>query len=45
MTRTMIRVQLIGLGVKPVLVTATGNPGSPIMDGRVQLILTPVSSH
>jgi len=39
-----VRVQLIGMGVKPVLVTATDHPGSPITDGRVQIILTPIRS-
>lgn len=37
-----VRVQLIGMGVKPVLVTATDNPGNAYTDGRVELILTPL---
>jgi outer membrane protein OmpA-like peptidoglycan-associated protein len=40
-----VRVQLIGMGVKPVLVIATDHPGSPITDGRVQIILTPIQSQ
>jgi outer membrane protein OmpA-like peptidoglycan-associated protein len=40
-----VRVQFIGMGVKPILVTATDYPASAVNDGRVQLILTPVSSH
>lgn len=39
-----VRDQLIALGVQPVLVTATGNPGNPVNDGRVQIILTPIVS-
>jgi outer membrane lipoprotein SlyB len=39
-----VRVQLLGMGVPPVLVTATGNPNSQYMDGRVELILTPLVS-
>ena len=39
-----VRVQLLGMGVPPVLVTATGNPNSQYMDGRVELILTPIVS-
>jgi len=39
-----VRIQLIGMGVKPVLVTATDNPGNVFTDGRVELILTPLQS-
>ena len=39
-----VRIQLLGMGVPPVLVTATGNPNSQYMDGRVELILTPIVS-
>lgn len=37
-----VRVQLIGMGVKPALVTATDNPGNAYTDGRVELILNPL---
>lgn len=37
-----VRVQLIGMGVKPILVRATDNPGNSYTDGRVELILSPV---
>jgi hypothetical protein len=40
-----VRVQLIGMGVKPILVSATDHPGSPITDGRVHLVLTPIRSQ
>ncbi|MGH7176792.1 MAG: glycine zipper domain-containing protein [Tepidisphaeraceae bacterium] len=40
-----VRLQLIGMGVSPILVTATDHPSSPINDGRVQIILTPISSN
>lgn len=40
-----IREQLIGMGVKPILVTAADHPSSPINDGRVHLILTPIRSN
>jgi outer membrane protein OmpA-like peptidoglycan-associated protein len=39
-----VRFQLIGMGVKPILVRATDNPGSPFTDGRVELILSPVQT-
>jgi len=37
-----VRVQLIAMGVKPILVSATDNPGNQYTDGRVELILTPI---
>jgi len=40
-----VRVQLLGMGVKPVLVSASGNPNSNFMDGRVELILTPILAY
>ena len=39
-----VRIQLIGMGVKPALVTATDNPGNIYTDGRVELILTPLQT-
>ena len=39
-----VRIQLIGMGVKPALVTATDNPGNTYTDGRVELILTPLQT-
>jgi outer membrane protein OmpA-like peptidoglycan-associated protein len=39
-----VRMQLIGMGVKPILVRATDSPGSPFTDGRVELILSPVQT-
>jgi outer membrane protein OmpA-like peptidoglycan-associated protein len=39
-----VRVQLIAMGVKPILVSATDNPGNTYTDGRVELILTPLRS-
>jgi len=37
-----IRLQLIGMGVPPILVTASGNPTSSYEDGRAQLMIYPV---
>ena len=37
-----IRVQLMGMGVPPILVTATGNPRSTWEDGRAHLVIYPV---
>jgi outer membrane protein OmpA-like peptidoglycan-associated protein len=37
-----IRVQLLGMGVPPILVTATGNPRSTLEDGQAQLMIYPV---
>jgi outer membrane protein OmpA-like peptidoglycan-associated protein len=37
-----VRVQLLGMGVRPALVSASGNPNSKYLDGRVELILTPI---
>jgi outer membrane protein OmpA-like peptidoglycan-associated protein len=37
-----VRLQFLGMGVKPILLLCTGNSGSPIHDGRVQLVLTPI---
>jgi outer membrane protein OmpA-like peptidoglycan-associated protein len=37
-----VRVQLLGMGVPPILVTATGNPRSTWEDGRAQLMIYPV---
>lgn len=40
-----VRGQLIALGVKPALVNASDHPGSPITDGRVRIVLTPIQSQ
>jgi len=40
-----VRIQFLGMGVKPALVSAAGNPNSSYMDGRVELILNPVVSQ
>jgi outer membrane protein OmpA-like peptidoglycan-associated protein len=37
-----IRVQLLGMGVPPILVTASGNPRSTWEDGRAELMIYPV---
>lgn len=37
-----VRLQLLGMGVKPALVTAAGHTGEKELDGRVDLILDPV---
>ena len=37
-----IRLQLIGMGVPPILVTASGNPQSTWEDGRAQLMIYPI---
>ena len=37
-----IRLQLLGMGVSPILVTASGNPMSSYEDGRAQLMIYPV---
>lgn len=37
-----IRVQLLGMGVPPILVSATGNPRSTWEDGRAELMIYPV---
>lgn len=37
-----IRVQLLGMGVPPILVTASGNPRSTWEDGRADLMIYPV---
>jgi outer membrane protein OmpA-like peptidoglycan-associated protein len=37
-----IRLQLLGMGVPPILVTASGNPRSTWEDGRAQLVIYPV---
>jgi outer membrane protein OmpA-like peptidoglycan-associated protein len=39
-----VRVQLIAMGVKPILVAATDNPGNAYTDGRIEVILTPLRS-
>jgi outer membrane protein OmpA-like peptidoglycan-associated protein len=39
-----VRIQLLGMGVPPALVTASGNPNSQYMDGRVEVVLTPLVS-
>ncbi len=38
-----IRDLLLGLGVPPILVTASGNQNSNYMDGRVELLIHPVT--
>jgi hypothetical protein len=40
----VVWVQLLGMGVPPARVTASGNPNSQYMDGRVELVLTPLVS-
>jgi len=40
-----VRVQFLGMGVKPALVSASGHPSSDSMDGRVDMILNPVVSQ
>jgi outer membrane protein OmpA-like peptidoglycan-associated protein len=37
-----IRIQLMGMGVPPILVSATGDPRSTWEDGRAQLMIYPV---
>jgi len=37
-----VRVQLLGMGVPAILVTATGNPRSTWEDGRAELVIHPV---
>jgi outer membrane protein OmpA-like peptidoglycan-associated protein len=39
-----VRGQLIALGVRPILVTATDDLGTPALTGRVQMILTPLTT-
>lgn len=39
-----VRIQLLGMGVKPILVSATDHPGDQWTDGTVKMILTPISS-
>lgn len=37
-----VRSEMIGMGVAPALISASGNPRSSYLDGRVELILHPV---
>ncbi len=37
-----VRILFIGLGVPPILVTASGHPKSDQMDGRVELVIHPL---
>ena len=37
-----VRVQLIGMGVPSILVSASGNPRSSWEDGRAELVIHPV---
>ena len=37
-----IRLQLMGMGVPSILVTASGNPRSTWEDGRAELVIHPV---
>jgi len=39
-----IRTMLLGMGVSPVLVTASGNPNSKYMDGRAEIVIHPLRS-
>jgi outer membrane protein OmpA-like peptidoglycan-associated protein len=39
-----VRSQLIGMGVPTALISASGNPNSAYMDGRVELVLHPLRS-
>jgi hypothetical protein len=40
-----VRMLHIGMGAKPLLVTASDHPGSATLNGRVELILRLVQSH
>ena len=39
-----IRAMLLGMGVSPILVTASGNPNSQYMDGRAEVVIHPLTS-
>ena len=39
-----IRTMLLGMGVSPALVTASGNPNSKYMDGRAEVVINPLIS-
>ena len=39
-----IRTMLLGMGVSPVLVTASGNPNSQYMDGRAEVVIHPLTT-
>jgi hypothetical protein len=39
-----IRTMLLGMGVSPILVTASGNPNSQYMDGRAEVVIHPLTS-
>ena len=38
------RNMLLGMGVSPILVTASGNPNSQYLDGRVEVVIHPLTS-
>ena len=40
-----VRNMLLGMGVSPILVSATGNPNSEYLDGRVEVVIHPLSSN
>ncbi|MGA9479695.1 MAG: OmpA family protein, partial [Desulfobacterales bacterium] len=39
-----IRTMLLGMGVSPALITASGNPNSKYMDGRAEVVIHPLIS-
>jgi outer membrane protein OmpA-like peptidoglycan-associated protein len=39
-----IRTMLLGMGVSPILVTASGNANSQYMDGRAEIVIHPLTS-
>ena len=39
-----VRNLFIGMGVPPILVTSSGNPNSNYMDGRVEVVINPLTS-
>jgi outer membrane protein OmpA-like peptidoglycan-associated protein len=39
-----VRNMLLGMGVPPILVSASGNPNSEHLDGRVELVIHPLTS-
>ena len=39
-----VRTVLLGIGVAPILVTASGNPNSRYLDGRVEVVIHPLTS-
>ncbi len=39
-----VRNMLLGMGVSPILVSASGNPKSEYLDGRVEIVIHPLTS-